>query len=74
MKEVANRLRRLAELAVSVGVDVRPGQLVVIQAQLDHAPLARETPTLFDENATCHIAYGDGFAFASTRRRIERRD
>jgi len=40
--EVANRLRRLAELAVSVGVDVRPGQLVVILAQLDHAPLARE--------------------------------
>ena len=42
MIEVANRLRRLAELAVSVGVDVRPGQLVVILAQLDHAPLARE--------------------------------
>ncbi|TMF42687.1 MAG: aminopeptidase [Chloroflexi bacterium] len=42
VKEVANRLRRLAELAVSVGVDVRPGQLVVVFAQVENAPLARE--------------------------------
>ena len=42
MKQAADRLRRLAELAVSVGVDVQPGQLVVVLAQIDHAPLARE--------------------------------
>src|SRR5437879_5185891 len=42
VKEVANRLRRLAALAVSVGVDVRPGQLVVVFAQVENASLARE--------------------------------
>ena len=32
----------MAELAVSVGVDVQPGQLVVVFTQIDNAPLARE--------------------------------
>jgi aminopeptidase len=36
------RLGRLAELIVSVGVNVQPGQLVVVSALVEHAPLARE--------------------------------
>ncbi|HEX7263226.1 MAG TPA: aminopeptidase [Candidatus Dormibacteraeota bacterium] len=38
----SERLRRLAELTVSVGANVEPGQLVVIFTLLDNAPLARE--------------------------------
>ena len=36
------RLRRLAELTVSVGVNVQPGQSVVIRGVIEHAPLVRE--------------------------------
>jgi len=42
-KREAERLRRLAELAVSVGANVQPGQLVVIFGLVEHAALARET-------------------------------
>jgi aminopeptidase len=38
----AERLRRLAELTISVGANVQPGQLVVISGLVEHAPLARE--------------------------------
>jgi aminopeptidase len=38
----SERLRRLAELTVSVGANVQPGQLVVIFTLLENAPLARE--------------------------------
>jgi aminopeptidase len=36
------RLRRYAELTVSVGANVQPGQLVVITGIVEHAPLMRE--------------------------------
>jgi aminopeptidase len=36
------RLTRLAELTVSVGANVQPGQLVAISALVEHAPLARQ--------------------------------
>ena len=54
---------------------MQPGQLVVVSGLVENAPLARDIAraayeagaslynTLFDENATCHIAYGAGFAF-----------
>jgi aminopeptidase len=38
----AGRLRRLAELTVSVGANVQPGQLVVISGLVEHTALARE--------------------------------
>lgn len=37
-----DRLARLAQLAVSVGANVQPGQLVVILGTVEHAPLMRE--------------------------------
>jgi aminopeptidase len=37
-----DRLTRLAQLAVSVGANVQPGQLVVISGTVEHAPLMRE--------------------------------
>ena len=36
-----NRLERYAELAVRVGANVEEGQTVFINAQIEHAPLAR---------------------------------
>jgi len=36
------RLTRLAQLAVSVGANVQPGQLVVVSGTVEHAPLMRE--------------------------------
>ena len=35
------RLRRYAELAVRVGANVQPGQLVDVLARVEHAPVAR---------------------------------
>ena len=40
--EQSEPLRRLARLAVSVGANVQPGQLVVVCCLVEHAPLARE--------------------------------
>ena len=37
-----DRLTRLAQLAVSVGANVQPGQLVVVTGTVEHAPLMRE--------------------------------
>lgn len=36
------RIRRLAELTVSIGVNVQAGQSLVIRALVEHAPLVRE--------------------------------
>jgi len=38
----AQRLQRLAELAVRVGANVQPGQLVVVAGNVENAPLMRE--------------------------------
>jgi aminopeptidase len=38
----STRLRRYAELAVQVGANVQPGQLVDLIAGVEHAPVARE--------------------------------
>jgi aminopeptidase len=38
----AQRLQRLAELAVRVGANVQPGQLVVVSGFVENAPLMRE--------------------------------
>jgi len=51
---VSDRLRRYAELAVRVGANVEPGQIVEVTAFLDHAPLVREV-------ARC--AYREGAAY-----------
>lgn len=37
-----DRLQRLARLAVEVGANVQPGQLVMVRGRVEHAPLARE--------------------------------
>jgi aminopeptidase len=44
-------LRRYAELAVRVGANVQPGQIVEVTAFLEHAPIVREV---------ARIAYADG--------------
>ena len=56
--EAADRLTRMAELSVRVGVDVQPGQLVVVLAQVENAPLAREI---------ARAAYRAGAAFVQSR-------
>ena len=38
----ADRLTRLAQLAVEVGANVQPGQYVPVRGRVEHAPLARE--------------------------------
>lgn len=38
---MADRLERFADLAVRVGVNVQPGQDVVVQADIAHAPIVR---------------------------------
>ena len=35
------RLERYAKLAISVGVNLQPGQDLIVQAPIQHAPLAR---------------------------------
>jgi aminopeptidase len=40
--DVAARLRRYAELAVQVGANVQPGQLVDVVGRVEHAQVARE--------------------------------
>ncbi len=42
MPDDSRRLTRMAELAVGVGANVQPGQLVVVVGFVEHAPLARE--------------------------------
>jgi aminopeptidase len=37
-----DRLERYAKLAVEVGVGLQPGQDLIVQAQVEHAPLARQ--------------------------------
>ncbi len=39
--ELDQRLERYAELAVRVGANVQPGQVVFVHPQIEHAPLAR---------------------------------
>ncbi len=39
--DVAERLTRYAELAVRVGANVQPGQIVFVSSQIEHVPLAR---------------------------------
>jgi aminopeptidase len=38
----AERLERYAKLAIEVGVNLQPGQDLIVQAQVEHAPLARQ--------------------------------
>jgi len=40
--DLNERMRRLAELTVKIGVNVQPGQLVVVNGLVEHAPLMRE--------------------------------
>ena len=53
-----DRLERYAELAVHVGANVQPGQLVEISANVEHAPLAR---------AVARAAYRAGARYADLR-------
>jgi aminopeptidase len=47
------RLERFADLVVRVGANVQPGSGVWLLHN-----------TLFDENAACHVAWGQSFPFA----------
>ena len=38
----SDRLQRLARLAVEVGANVQPGQIVLVRGRVEHAPLTRE--------------------------------
>ena len=58
MNEAAERLTRMAELAIRVGVDVQPGQLVVVLGQVENAPLTREI---------ARAAYRAGASFVGSR-------
>src|SRR5260370_21937618 len=48
----------MAELAIRVGVDVQPGQLVVVWGQVENAPLTREI---------ARAAYRAGASFVGSR-------
>src|SRR5258708_8632363 len=48
----------MAELAIRVGVDVQPGQLVVVLGQVENAPLTREI---------ARAAYRAGASFVGSR-------
>jgi aminopeptidase len=58
--ERADRLDRFAELAVRVGANVQPGQLVEVNADVEHAPLAR---------AVAAAAYRAGARYVDARYR-----
>jgi aminopeptidase len=59
MTGVDEDLRRYAELAVAIGANVQPGQLVEVSARcLEHAPLAR---------AVAHAAYAAGASYVDVR-------
>ena len=53
-----DRLERYAELAVRVGANVQPGQLVAVSASVEHAPLAR---------AVARAAYRAGARYVDVR-------
>ena len=74
--ELEFREGRIVEVRASSGADVIRGQVAIDDgaARLGEVSLVDGSSevgklgltfynTLFDENATCHIAYGDGFAF-----------
>ena len=52
------RLQRYAELAVRVGANVREGQTVFVNANVEHAPLAR---------ALARAAYAAGARYVDVR-------
>jgi aminopeptidase len=52
------RLERYAELAIRVGANVQPGQMLFIGAMIDHAPLAR---------ALARAAYAAGAKYVDVR-------
>jgi aminopeptidase len=53
-----SRLERLAELAVRVGANVQPGQLVELSASVEHAPLVRHV---------ARAAYAAGASYVDVR-------
>jgi aminopeptidase len=55
---VSSRLERLAELAVRVGANVQPGQLVEVSASVEHVPLVR---------AVASAAYRAGARYVDVR-------
>src|SRR5260221_14782567 len=74
--ELEFREGRIVEVRASSGADVIRGQVAIDEGagRLGEVSLVDGSSevgklgltfynTLFDENATCHIAYGDGFAF-----------
>ena len=42
MSAAEDRLRKYAQLAVNVGVNLQPGQVLAVNAYIEHAPFARE--------------------------------
>jgi aminopeptidase len=44
-----DRLRKYAQLAVNVGVNLQPGQVLAVNAFVEHAPFAREIARAADE-------------------------
>src|SRR5690349_9642260 len=53
-----DRLERYAELAIHVGANVQSGQTVLVNAMIDHAPLAR---------ALARAAYAAGAKYVDVR-------
>lgn len=51
----SERLRRLAELAVSIGANVQPGQRVVITGLVENAPLVREITRAAYRAGAAHV-------------------
>lgn len=49
------RLRRYAELAVRVGVNLQPGQHLLVSGLLEHVPLARAIAEVGYENGACYV-------------------
>ena len=55
------RLERYGEIVARIGANVQPGQVVVIEAQVEHAPVARAVAAAAYRTGArrVHVEYGD---------------
>ena len=61
MSAAEDRLRKYAQLAVKVGVNLQPGQVLAVNALVEHAPFAREIArAAYEAGASfVDVQYGD---------------
>lgn len=61
MSAADDRLRKYAQLAVNVGVNLQPGQVLAVNALVEHAPFAREIArAAYEAGASfVDVQYGD---------------